>query len=145
MKYDPDVDLDALSDEEKAEYLKMCNHEHYLHRKDPLGSAIFFGDEDELQRFHIANILADKETEEQEHQEQVKMLEYLHLALEQLKTEHPIEYEMVVAYYLSEQKVSYAEMGARLGVTKQAIYYRLKKALAILREHINMHKIEEET
>ena len=88
-------------------------HEDYVRRKDPLGRAILFGNEDELAKYNIAgHIIGNKE----------ENYDYLYMALDELKEHSQLEYEVVTRFYLDDKYKNAKEIAAKLGLSFQYVY-----------------------
>lgn len=64
----------------------------------------------------------------------------LHNALEKLKKDYPMEYEIIQLYYFSEKKITQQEIGSKRHITKQAVNKILKNAYEHLKRHIIINK-----
>lgn len=121
-------------------YNKIVRHEEYLYEKDSVSKAIFFGDEEELYRQDIAGHIINQETEEKEHTEMCNKIAELRNALEKLKKDYPIEYEIIQLYYFSEKKITQQKIGSKHHITKQAVNKILKNAYEHLKQYIIINK-----
>lgn len=131
---------DGVSEEFEKIYNKIVRHEEYLYEKDSVSKAIFFGDEEELYRQNIAGYIINQETEEKEHTEMCNKIVELHNALEKLKKDYPMEYEIIQLYYFSEKKITQQEIGVKHHITKQAVNKMLKNAYEHLKQYIIINK-----
>ena len=64
----------------------------------------------------------------------------LHNALEKLKKDYPVEYEVIQHYYFSERKITQQEIGSKRHITKQAVNKILKNAYEHLKQYIIIDK-----
>lgn len=127
---------EEVSEELEKTYNKIVRHEEYLYEKDAVSKATFFGDEEELYRQNIAKYIINLESEEKEHAETCGRIAALHKAIEKLKKDYPMEYEIIQLYYFSEKKITQQEIGVKYRITKQAINKLLKNAYKHLKQYI---------
>lgn len=90
------------------------------------------------QKRDLNNIHAilNQEAEEKEHAETCGRIAILHKALESLKKDYPMEYEIIQFYYFSEKKITQREIGIKRHITKQAVNKLLKNAYKHLKQYI---------
>lgn len=130
---------DDVPKEIEQAYNKIVRREEYNLEKDALGNALLFSNEEELYKENIADYILRRGSESERNEEQVKMIELLHKALERLKVDYPLEYELIQQYYFSDDKVTQVEIGTKRNTTKQAVYKNLKRAYKHLKEYINSY------
>lgn len=131
---------EEVSEELEKTYNKIVRHEEYLYEKDAVSKAIFFGDEEELYSQNISRYIINQETEEKEHAKKCGKIAVLHKALERLKKDYPMEYEIIQLYYFSEKKITQREIGIKRHITKQAVNKLLKNAYKHLKQYIIINK-----
>ena len=127
---------EEVSEKLEKTYNKIVRHEEYLYEKDAVSKAIFFGDEEELYKQNIAMYIINLELEEKEHAEKCERIAVLHKALESLKKNYPMEYEIIQPYYYLEKKITQQEIGVKFQITKQAVNKLLKNAYKHLKQYI---------
>ena len=108
------------------ESIKIDRHISYSKNKDPLGRALYFGNENDLYQHKIAVQIINKEKNKE------SSYPYLEKALKKLKAVKPMEYETLYSYYLSDDPKNIKEIAAARGISKQAV----SKMLANARKHL---------
>lgn len=131
---------EEISEKFEKTYNKIVRHEEYLYEKDAVSKAIFFGDEEELYWQNIAGYIINLESEEKEHTKLCDRIAELRNALEKLKKNYPMEYEVIQLYYFSEKKITQQEIGEKRHITKQAVNKILKYAYEHLKQYIIIDK-----
>ena len=131
---------DEIPEEIEKIYNRIVRKEEYSLEKDALGKSVLFGSEDELYRYNISEYIAQQNAEKSQNKEHQEMLALLNKALDRLKEEYPIEYEIMQLYYFSENQITLQEIGKSKGITKQAVHKRIKKACLYLKEYITAYK-----
>ena len=119
------IKLDNVSSEFEKQYNKIVRKEEYLLEKDPIGNAVFFGNEDELYKHKIVDYITAKENDKIESQ---RCKEYLRNALAELKIKYPLEYSILESYYLSDKRMNTIEIAKSRNISKQAVSKLLCKA-----------------
>ena len=71
-------------------------------------------------------------------------LDYLPIALRELKIHYPYEHRLIMDYFFSRRKVTVLLLAEKYGVTKSMIRYRLRLAERKLRDYILSHENESE-
>ncbi len=118
-------------------YNRILRREEYLLEKDPLGSAVFFGNEDELYKYNIVGYIISKENEQNRSD---NGYEFLTKALDKMKKVYPMEYEVLESYYLSENHKSIIEIANDRGISKQAVSKLLSRAKKHLKTLVIYYK-----
>lgn len=131
---------DSVPNSIEKEYNRIVRSEEYLLEKDVLGSADLFGDENELYKYNLAEILIHNENEKSENEEKQQKLILLRKALIKLKEEHFSEYELIYNYYFADNGSTMKSIGEKQNITKQAVNNRLKRAYAHLKKYIIYYK-----
>lgn len=129
-KYFDIRNVDGVTSEQIKEYKKLCRRERYLEELDNKNLNIHFGYEEEIE-FLLPDITAAKDTQREEDAELYKKLAE---AMEELKEKNKSWYEAVVAYFYSDEKMSYNTLSERLGICKQTAYLRVKNGIDFLRK-----------
>ena len=131
---------DNVPEDITKQFNKILRHEEYLLEKDPLGKAIFFGNENELYKYNIEQYINDKENEENLNNESVQEIELLKQALKKLKKIYPLEHEIVMHYYFSDKKTTMIQIAKDKNISKQAVSQILKRAYMHLKELVESDK-----
>ncbi len=119
------------------EYNRMTRHEKYLEEKDKLNISFQYGNEEELyDNIKMkATVSNDKELFRlsQKNEKIKKLLSY---ALNQLKEHHREYYDAVMLYYFSPEKPTMEQIGLKIGLSKQAVSYRIRMGHRYIRSYI---------
>lgn len=124
-------------------YNKMLRHEAYVEECDIKNGLLHIEDctflpiDDDM-----SPQLVDPATVPKTFDEQIWLdrLEYLPIALERLKQEHPHYHELLTEYYLSDKKITLSEIAARKGMSYQAIHSILRNARRKMKLYIMIHE-----
>lgn len=126
----------------EKQYNRIVRNEEYLLEKDALGTAYFFGDENELYKYNIMNCIARDQKEMEDAARYQADLELLHKALIKLKEDFPNEYDVIMSYYFSEEKVTMRSIAEERNISRQAVNGTLKRAYRHLKRYIDLYKSE---
>lgn len=120
----------------EREYNKLCRKEQYLEERDSTHGVI-----------HIDYDSCLNNVPEPYHDESSKTetiwdmrLEHLPSALNKLKNEFPLEYNLINDYFLSERNLSMLELAEKYNLSLKKVEYRLKKAKELLKKYIILHE-----
>ena len=135
VTFDDNVPKDIVK-----QYNRVIRKEEYILEKDALGSAIFFGSEDELFKHNIMKYIQGIETDKEAVEEQENEILLLKKALVKLKEKYPAEYEIVRSYYFSAPSKTMAQLASERNISKQAVSRLLKRAYVHLKELVISYK-----
>ena len=111
------------------ELVKSDEHIKYVNRKDPLGTAILYGDESELYSSNLIRFFSFYDA----HKKPVIKCPYLSKALDELEMCRPFEYYLIINKFFSDDPKSYKDIAAERGVQVGTIYNVMSKAKSRLR------------
>lgn len=129
---------DDVPKEIEREYNRMERRERYLEEQDIAHDVTYLDHKDMSQ---IPNPTA----EELSPADILKAarLEYLPIALELMRMDHPFEYQLIKEYYLSENVVTMMYLAQKYALTKRTVEYRMKRARELLKKYIMAHENDE--
>lgn len=121
----------------EREYNKLCRKEQYLEERDSAHGVIHI-DYDSC----LNNVPEPPYHDESSKTETIwnMRLEHLPSALNKLKNEFPLEYNLINDYFLSERNLSMLELAEKYNLSLKKVEYRLKKAKELLKEYIILHE-----
>ena len=135
MKHEENFDItkvEGVTPEIIEEYKKLCRRERYLEEIDAKHRTYYYGSIEEVE------YLLPRETPSDDPPyKNPKMIPLLMKGLEQLKAEHELWYDAIMAYYYNKIEVSYSILAKEFGVCRQTVYLRVKNGLDYLRNFIN--------
>ena len=131
------IKLKNVSSEFEKFYNKVARQEEYRLEKDPLGSALLFGNEDDLHKYKIVDYINAKENEQIENK---RRKEYLDKALAELKENYPLEHKVFTSRYSPEKELSVSQIAKEIGRSNQMVYFLLKKSKVHLQSLVNKYK-----
>ena len=119
----------------EKEYNRMERRERYLEEQDIAHDVTYLDHKDmseipepPAEELSPADIL------------RASRLEYLPVALELMRTDHPFEYQLIQDYYFSEKAVTMLYLAQKYAVTERIVGYRIKRARKLLRKYIIAHE-----
>ena len=117
------------------ELIRLDRHEEYINKKDPMGSAILYGDETELYRSAIIKYFSCEDS----NQKTDISCPYLSDALDVLEKSNHADHDLIMNKYFSDDPLKVKDIATEKGVKKQAIYKRIKNAHFKLKRIIIAH------
>ena len=121
------VKFDNVHHKFEENYNHITRQQEYSYEKDALGRALFFGNEDDLHKYRIA----DK-----------RRKEYLGMALAELKENYPMEYTVFTSRYSPNDPMSISQIACMIGMSKTTVYRKIEKARKHLQALVNKYKKE---
>ncbi|MBR1431754.1 hypothetical protein [Ruminococcus sp.] len=121
-----------------VELKRLMRHQRYVIERDSAKGVLHYGSEEELYKMSPCGIY-EYEQEQREAEYRALLRKAMYLALRDLKEWNHYWYELVTAYYLTEPQPTLAQLGARYGVTRQAVTKSIRKGMTVLRCHANIH------
>lgn len=113
---------------------KLNRRERYEKERDQKNGLLFYSSDSDY-AFASASY---KQWECEENEK--KSFQALYKALEDLKRIDPAGHRLIVEYYLSEEKVTKTEIGARHGISRQACGQKIKRSLKKLKMLVKMYR-----
>lgn len=124
-----------------VELKRLMRHQRYIIERDSAKGVLHYGSEEELYTMSPSGIFVfEQEQNEAEYRSVLRKAMYF--ALSDLRDINPHWYELVTEYYLSEPRTTLEQVGERYGVSRQAVTKSIRKGMAVLRCHANMHLAE---
>ena len=135
MKYIYHFFGDDVPKEIEREYNRMRRYEQYLIEQEKSHGVDYLGDD-------VLEQIAEPMNNEQTAEEMLMSarLDYLPVALELLRIDHPMEYNLIYDYYLGKDKMTMMYLAEKYKITSSAVEYRLNKAKSLLKEYITAHE-----
>lgn len=129
---------DEVPAEIEKEFNRMGRREHYLEEQD-IAHDVEYLDHKKMSE------IPDYPVEELSQADILRAarLEYLPIALELMKAEYPLEYQLITEYYLSEKAITMMYLAEKYSLTQKTIEYRMKKAKNLLKTYIIAHENED--
>lgn len=123
--------VEGVTPEMIKEYKRLVRHERYLEEVDAKHRTYHYS------RIEEVEYLLSRETPSDDPPyKNPKLIPILIKGLAQLKAEHELWYDAIMAYYYNNSEVSYSILAKELGVCKQTVYLRVKNGLMFLRNFI---------
>lgn len=135
MKYIYQFFGDDVPKEIEREYNRMRRYEQYLMEQEKSHRVDYLRD-DVLEQISEP---MDNELSAEELLMSAR-LDYLPVALELLRIDHPMEYNLIYDYYLGKDKMTMMYLAEKYKITTSAVEYRLNKAKSLLKEYITAHE-----
>ena len=131
MKYIYQFFGDDVPKEIEREYNRMRRYEQYLIEQEKSHGVDYLGDD-------VLEQIAEPMNNELSAEEMLMSarLDYLPVALELLRLDHPVEYNLIYDYYLGKDKMTMMYLAEKYKITSSAVEYRLNKAKSLLKEYI---------
>lgn len=119
----------------EKEYNRMERRERYLEEQDIAHDVTYLDHKDMSE-------IPDPPAEELSPADilRASRLEYLPVALEMMRMDHPFEYQLIRDYYYSEKAVTMLYLAHKYSLTKRTVEYRMKRARNLLRKYIIAHE-----
>lgn len=135
MKYIYQFFGDDVPKEIEREYNRMRRYEQYLMEQEKSHGVDYLG-------IDVLEQIAEPMNNELSAEEMLMSarLDYLPIALEFLRIDHPIEYNLIYDYYLGKDKMTMMYLAEKYKITTSAVEYRLNKAKSLLKEYITAHE-----
>lgn len=113
---------------------QMIRRERYLHERDRRHKLLYSVSDTDLYRLSPDLYSTEKEQDSRE-----TMKKAVCMAMSNLKQTNLNWYQLMIEYYLGEEKVSMRKLGLQYGISHQAISKKLKKAKKLLKKYIAYH------
>ena len=113
---------------------QMIRRERYLHERDRRHKLLYSVSDTDLYRLSPDLYSTEKEQDSRE-----TMKKAVCMAMSDLKQTNLNWYQLMIEYYLGEEKVSMRKLGLQYGISHQAISKKLKKAKNLLKKYIAYH------
>lgn len=135
MKYIYQFFGDDVPKEIEREYNRMRRYEQYLMEQEKSHGVDYLG-------IDVLEQIAEPMNNELSAEEMLMSarLDYLPIALEFLRIDHPMEYNLIYDYYLGKDKMTMMYLAEKYKITTSAVEYRLNKAKSLLKEYITAHE-----
>lgn len=121
-----------------AELKRLFRHQRYVYERESAMGVLHYGTENELYKMSPSGIY-EYEKIQQEAEYRSLLREAMYLGLSDLRDWNPHWYELVAEYYLTEPRPTLDQLGARYGVSRQAVSKSLHKAMPLLRRYADLH------
>jgi len=118
----------SVPKELETAYNRPVRKQEYSYEKDALSRAYFFGNESELYKHSVVVYQPEQAASDEK--------KVLYNALNMLKEEYPLEYEVVIEFYFTDKKITMTEIAKRKGKSKQSISKLLKRAYKHLKVYM---------
>ena len=132
LKYRKQYEGVDIPDRIIEELIRIDYHEQYFMRKDPIGKAIFFGNDIELYKDGFINYFSCDDT----YHKPKFNCPLLYDALTILQSIDLVGYELIMGHYFSDAPKSSAELASELGVKASSVYQKRYIALRRLKRII---------
>lgn len=124
------------SEEVRKEYDRMIHREKYVDRKEHTLSINYEDEEQLYQNPLMLNKISSYEKDSEEAEKEDNLSKQLTFALTELKKHNQRDYNILMDYYFTYEKISMVKLAEKYGVSSQTIWRRLERSYQFIRKQI---------